>query len=452
MATATETREVSQPTTPAIADSAGIDLDWLAKKIDYRLYQDCVHCGLCTASCPTYVETGDENDSPRGRIYLMRAVADRRLEVGEHVRGHLELCLDCRACETACPSGVQYGRLIEPFKVALKMSESAAAKSNPIESLILQHLFPYSGRVKFALAPARLLQRLGVLDAIERSGLLKILPSTLGRMATMLPKFRKKSTSGLAEVMPAIGVKRARVALFLGCVADAMFPETNAATARVLRRNGCEVVVPRGQVCCGAIHYHSGVEGPAIDFARQNMKIFLDDSIDAVITNAAGCGAMLKDYAHLVPAADRARAERFVSKVRDISEYLVELGPIAPANGFKTKVAYHDACHLCHAQRIRTQPRELLAMIPGIDLVPLEESELCCGAAGTYNLVQPEMADRLGKRKVDQIAATGAEVVAAGNVGCILQIERKIKERGLKIEVAHPVDLLDRAYENTSHL
>jgi glycolate oxidase iron-sulfur subunit len=452
MATATETREVSQPTTPAIADSAGIDLDWLAKKIDYRLYQDCVHCGLCTASCPTYVETGDENDSPRGRIYLMRAVADRRLEVGEHVRGHLELCLDCRACETACPSGVQYGRLIEPFKVALKMSESAATKSNPIESLILQHLFPYSGRVKFALAPAKLLQRLGVLDAIERSGLLKILPSTLGRMATMLPRFRKKSTSGLAEVMPAIGVKRARVALFLGCVADAMFPETNAATARVLRRNGCEVVVPRGQVCCGAIHYHSGVEGPAIDFARQNMKIFLDDSIDAVITNAAGCGAMLKDYAHLVPAADRARAERFVSKVRDISEYLVELGPIAPANGFKTKVAYHDACHLCHAQRIRTQPRELLAMIPGIDLVPLEESELCCGAAGTYNLVQPEMADRLGKRKVDQIAATGAEVVAAGNVGCILQIERKIKERGLKIEVAHPVDLLDRAYENTSRL
>lgn len=452
MATATETREVSQSTTPAIADSAGIDLDWLAKKIDYRLYQDCVHCGLCTASCPTYVETGDENDSPRGRIYLMRAVADRRLEVGEHVRGHLELCLDCRACETACPSGVQYGRLIEPFKVALKMSETSAAKSNPIESLILQHLFPYSGRVKFALAPAKLLQRLGVLDAIERSGLLKILPSTLGRMATMLPRFRKKSTSGLAEVMPAIGVKRARVALFLGCVADAMFPETNAATARVLRRNGCEVVVPRGQVCCGAIHYHSGVEGPAIDFARQNMKIFLDDSIDAVITNAAGCGAMLKDYAHLVPAADRARAERFVSKVRDISEYLVELGPIAPANGFKTKVAYHDACHLCHAQRIRTQPRELLAMIPGIDLVPLEESELCCGAAGTYNLVQPEMADRLGKRKVDQIAATGAEVVAAGNVGCILQIERKIKERGLKIEVAHPVDLLDRAYENTSRL
>ena len=450
MATATDTRDVPKTTTPAIADTAGIDLEWLARKIDYRLYQDCVHCGLCTASCPTYVETGDENDSPRGRIYLMRAVADGRLDVTDAVRGHLELCLDCRACETACPSGVQYGRLIEPFKVALKMSETGSAKSNPIETLILQHLFPYSGRVKFALAPAKLLQRTGLLDAIERAGLLKLLPSALGRMAAMLPKYRKRSASGLAEVMPAIGVKRARVALFLGCVADAMFPETNAATARVLQRNGCEVVVPRGQVCCGAIHYHSGVEGPAIDFARQNMKIFLDDKIDAVITNAAGCGAMLKDYAHLLPAAERVGAERFVSKVRDISEFLVELGPIAPANGFKAKVAYHDACHLCHAQRIKTQPRELLAMIPGIELVPLEESELCCGAAGTYNLVQPEMADRLGNRKVDQIAATGAAVVAAGNVGCILQIERKIKERGLKIDVAHPVDLLDRAYESAN--
>lgn len=430
---------------PAAAPGSAIDLNWLSEKIPYRRYQECVHCGLCTASCPTYVETCDENDSPRGRIYLMRAVADGRLEMGPGVRQHLELCLDCRACESACPSGVKYGQMIEPFKIALQQNAGPGEKTGLLLRLILHHLFPYSGRVKAALAPARLMQRLGLIDLADRSGLTRLLPTTLRRLQAMLPQLSGRS-SRLPEVLPAIGPKRARVALFTGCVADAMFPETNAATARVLQQNGCEVVVPRGQVCCGAIHYHSGVEEPALEMARRNMAVFGAEGVDAIIVNAAGCGAMLKDYAHILPGADHDRAEAFTAKVKDISEFLMALGPIAPKHPISATVTYHDACHLCHAQQVRSQPRALLGMIPGLKLVPLEESEICCGAAGTYNLTQPEMSERLGRRKLDNIEATGAQMVATGNVGCILQIARKVKERGESIEVVHPVDLLDRSY------
>jgi len=444
-----QTGRVETPATPAARDDgaadAGIDLDWLSRKIPYRRYQECVHCGLCSASCPTYIETCNENDSPRGRIYLMRAVADGRLVMGPGVRKHLELCLDCRACESACPSGVQYGKMIEPFKIALNAAATGRDKASLLERLILHHLFPHAGRVRWALAPARLLQRSGALDWAERIGLTRLLPPTLRRMQAMLPKL-SRSHGRLPEVLPPKGPKRARVALFLGCVADAMFPETNAATARVLQENGCEVVIPRTQACCGAIHYHSGVEQPALDLARRNLASFGEAQVDAIIVNAAGCGAMLKDYAHILPADSHDEAARFVAKVKDISEFLMALGPILPRTAVPLRVTYHDACHLCHGQQIRSQPRALLAMIPGLEVVPLEESEICCGAAGTYNLTQPEMSERLGRRKMDHIEATGSQMVVTGNVGCILQIARQIKDRGRPIEVAHPVDLLDRAY------
>jgi glycolate oxidase iron-sulfur subunit len=449
MATATATTPPidthAAPAPTALIEEPGVDLAWLAEKIDYRRFQECVHCGLCTASCPTYVETGNENDSPRGRIYLMRGVADGRLAMSDEVREHLHLCLDCRACESACPSGVQYGRLIEPFKVALHRQPSEIDRPSLLQQLILHHLFPYAKRVRLALAPARWLQQLGALDWIERVGLTRFLPPTLRRMQAMLPELSGPRSS-LPEVLPPIGPRRAKVALFTGCVADAMFPETNAATARVLQQNGCEVVVPRGQVCCGAIHYHSGSEEPAFAFARTNMRVFNPDDFDAIIVNAAGCGAMLKDYAHLLPAGDHEAAARFVAKVKDVSEFLMQLGPVPPSHAIPMTVTYHDACHLCHAQQIRSQPRALLQMIPGLELVGLDESEICCGAAGTYNLTQPEMSERLGRRKMDHIAATQAQMVVTGNVGCILQIARKIKERGSAIRVAHPIDLLDRAY------
>ncbi len=445
------TTAVKEPSTPAPAAAASarsvVDLDWLAEKIPYRRYQECVHCGLCTASCPTYLETRDENDSPRGRIYLMRAIVDGRLAMAPAVREHLELCLDCRACESACPSGVKYGHMIEPFKIALARSAEHAPESGMIERLLMRHLFPYRDRVRRALAPARMLQSLGVLDWTERVGLTKLLPGPLRRMQAMLPRL-ERSAGQLDEVLPAMGVKRARVGLFLGCVGDAMFPGTTAATARVLQRNGCEVVVPRGQVCCGAIAYHSGSERPALELAARNLQVFEQAGVDAIVVNAAGCGAMLKDYTHIMPAADADKARAFVAKVKDVSEYLIGLGLIAPEGRVPMKATYHDACHLCHAQQVRSQPRALLEMIPGLELVPLEESEICCGAAGTYNLTQPEMAERLGRRKMDNIEATGATAVLTGNVGCILQIARKVKERGRAIEVAHPIDILDRAYQN----
>jgi glycolate oxidase iron-sulfur subunit len=435
-------------TTPTTPSDPGIDLAWLASKIPYSHFQECVHCGLCTASCPTYVETGDENDSPRGRIYLMRAVADGRIGASAEVRHHLDLCLDCRACESACPSGVKYAQIIEPFKIALHASAKGDDRPGILQRLILHHLFPYAGRVKMALAPAKLLQRMGILDKLEKIGLMKLLPPTLRRMQAMLPTLTGDGRR-LPEVLPPIGPKRARIALFLGCVADAMYPETNAATARVLQANGCEVVVPRSQNCCGAIHYHSGSEALAVDLARKNIATFDPDSFDAIIINAAGCGAMFKDYAHLLPAEDHEAAKKFVAKVKDISEFLIELGPIAPSFSLPMKVTYHDACHLCHGQQIRSQPRKLLSMIPGLELIPLEESELCCGAAGTYNLSQPEMSEKLGHRKMENITATGAAIVTTGNVGCILQIARQIKQAGSQVEVVHPVDLLDRAYRGS---
>jgi len=446
MAIAVSEGNVTTHADEAPPGESAIDLEWLSQKIPYRRYQECVHCGLCTASCPTYIETCDENDSPRGRIYLMRAIADGRLEMGPGVREHLGLCLDCRACESACPSGVQYGHMIEPFKIAMQQSAQGSEKGSLLQRLILRHLFPYPGRVRLALAPARLLQRVGFLNWAERTGLVRLLPPTLRRMQAMLPEL-SRSRQRLPRLLPAIGPKRARVGLFLGCVADAMLPDTNAATARVLQQNGCEVVIPADQVCCGAIHYHSGVEKPALDLARRNMAAFRAAEVDAIIVNAAGCGAMLKDYAHLLPADQEPEAARFVAQVKDISEFLMALGPIPPEGVVRAKVTYHDACHLCHAQQIRSQPRALLGMIPGIELVPLEESEICCGAAGTYNLTQPEMSQRLGRRKLDHIVATGADVVVTGNVGCILQIARQIKDRGSPIAVAHPVDLLDRAYQ-----
>ena len=313
----------------AKGSGAGIDLEWLSRKIEYRNFQECVHCGLCTASCPTYVETGNENDSPRGRIYLMRAVTDGRLAMGPDVRRHLELCLDCRACESACPSGVRYGNLIEPFKIALQKDAPAEAQgqlapaADPPSPVSLRRTGQGCTSAGAVLSEAWT-DGLGGEDGPDEA--VAANPAADGGDAAQAYRLGTR----LPEVLPAIGPKRARVALFLGCVADAMYPETNAATARVLQQNGCEVVIPRGQSCCGAIHYHSGVEGPALEFARRNMSLFDLDNLDAVIVNAAGCGAMLKDYPHILPAAEHDQAARFVAKVKDISEFLVALGPVAP--------------------------------------------------------------------------------------------------------------------------
>jgi glycolate oxidase iron-sulfur subunit len=420
--------------------------------IDYELFLDCVHCGLCTSACPTYVELGHEADSPRGRIYLMRAVIDGRLDLNAEVRRHLDLCLDCRACETACPSGVQYGKLIEPFRIHMAKSAPTASTLGWFQRWMLFHVTPYAWRTRLALAPARLLQWTKMDRLLERSGLLRLLPRSLRQMHDMLP--RLESPYGrLPEVLPAEGKRRARVALFTGCAADAFFPQTTLNTARVLQRHGCEVWIPRGQGCCGALHYHAAQEGPALAFAAANCMAFAPGlsgssaAVDAIIVNAAGCGAILKDYAHLLHSTPSAEAGKtFASKVRDVSEFLVELGPIKPQYPLPLRAAYHDACHLCHAQQIRKQPRQLLEMIPGLEVIPLAEPEICCGAAGSYNLTQPEMAERLGQRKVKNILAAGVEAVFSGNVGCTLQIGRYLRQQHLELWVAHPVDALWASY------
>lgn len=414
--------------------------------IDYELFLDCVHCGLCTASCPTYVELGNENDSPRGRIYLMRAVTDGRLELNSQVRRHLDLCLDCRACETACPSGVQYGKLIEPFRAAMEQMGDGGQKTNDwFHRWILFGLFPYPDRLRSTLIPARLAQWLGLDKLLLNTGMWKLLPPRLGRLMTMLPKLGRPLPP-LPAVLPAKGTRRARVALFTGCVGDALFRETNWATARVLQENGCEVVVPASQACCGAIHLHAGSSEPAREFADRNVAAFDPQDVDAVLVNIAGCGSMLKDYAHHWHDEQQPARARFAAKVKDVSEFLDELGLVPPPGPIQVTATYHDACHLVHAQKIREQPRHLLQQIPGLRLVDLPESELCCGAAGTYNLTEPEMAGRLSRRKMQNILSTGARVVLTANAGCLMQIACEARMQGQVLKIMHPMELLDLSY------
>jgi glycolate oxidase iron-sulfur subunit len=439
----------SRHSLPVVSSSDGV-----RPHLDYELVLDCVHCGLCTASCPTYVETGHEADSPRGRIYLMRQVLDGVLPLDADVERHLDLCLNCRACETACPSGVQYGRILEPFRLA--MAERSPGRQvrtlSRWQRWLLFHVFPYRGRNRWVLAPARLLQWTGVDALLERLGLLRLLPRSLRTMREMLPPL-EPHYGQLPEVLEAEGRRRARVALFLGCVADALYPQTNYATARVLQANGCEVWIPPAQTCCGALHYHAAEEKAAQDLAAANCQVFGATEaerfaqLDAIITNAAGCGAQLKDYGHLMQNTPYAEAAaRLQSKVRDVHEFLAELGLQPPRYPLPLRATYHDACHLRHAQQIARAPRAVLEQIPQLELVPLPESELCCGAAGSYNLTQPEMAARLGDRKAERIRSTGAQAVLTGNVGCLMQITRHLRSSGTPLWVAHPMDALWAAY------
>ena len=421
--------------------------------IDYELLLDCVHCGLCTSACPTYVENGHEADSPRGRIYLMRNVIDGQLALDDTVKQHLDLCLNCRACETACPSGVQYGKLIEPFREYMGKLDPGR-QVRPLSALqrwMLFRIFPSRARTRLALAPARLAQWTGLDWLARKTGLLKLLPKRIRDMHGMLPSLHRHYGT-LPEVLPAEGPRRARVALFLGCVADAIYPETQVATARVLQKNGCDVWIPRNQQCCGALHYHAAMEEPARGLAAQNLAAFgftgpKLEELDAVIINAAGCGAMLKDYEHLLHHSEHAEAaKKFVAKAKDITEFLWELGPIEPTHPLPIRATYHDACHLRHAQQIASPPRKLLEMIPGLELVSLPESEICCGAAGSYNLTQPEMAGRLGDRKAAHIRETGAQAVLMGNVGCLMQVSRHLKMVAPDVWVAHTIDALWASY------
>jgi glycolate dehydrogenase iron-sulfur subunit len=405
--------------------------------VAYDRFLDCVHCGLCLQACPTYVELGTEMDSPRGRIYLMRALSEGTLTMTREVARHLDLCLGCRACETACPSGVHYGALIEGARSFVE----AEHRRRPLDRWrrrAIEWVFPHPQRLRWLLLPVRVAQWTGLWPVIGR-----LLP-----VAGMLPAVRPGGS--LREVSSAEGEERKRVGLLAGCVAQVLFGETNQATVRVLTRNGCTVIVPPAQSCCGALSLHNGSRPTALACARRVIDAFAED-LDVIIANAAGCGAMLRQYGELLAEDSEyaERARRFSAKVRDVTEWLVELGIEPPPPVSPVRITYHDACHLAHGQQVREQPRALLRAIRGVELVDLPESELCCGSAGSYNLTEPAMAARLQARKIGNIERTNAQCVVAANPGCILQIRaglaRRWRGRG-KISVLHPVEALDRAY------
>lgn len=403
--------------------------------VAYDKFLDCVHCGLCLQACPTYVELGTEMDSPRGRIYLMKGLEEGTLPMTADVARHLDLCLGCRACETACPSGVHYGELIESARSFVEEQYQRPLRDR-VRRRMVTLLFPHPQLLRALLLPLRLIELVGVLAVLRR----------VNALAAMLPRLGRWDP--LPSDVPARGTERQRVGLLAGCVAQVLFAETNRATVRVLTRNGCSVTAPTRQTCCGALYLHAGARQQALDCARRNIDSFPSD-LSAILTNAAGCGAMLKEYGELLAddPAYAARARAFSAKVRDITEFLAML-PLTPPRGkLHMRVTYHDACHLAHGQGVRDAPRRLLQQIPGLELVELAESDTCCGSAGSYNITEPEMARRLGDRKAANICATGSTCIAAANPGCVMQIQASLQRAGVAATVLHPVELLDRAYE-----
>ncbi|MFL6128104.1 MAG: (Fe-S)-binding protein [Mycobacteriales bacterium] len=406
-----------------------------------ELVADCVHCGFCLPSCPTYALWGEEMDSPRGRIYLMNQGLSGEPMTDSMVL-HFDRCLGCMACVPACPSGVQYDRLIEATRAQVERRHQRSRKDRLLRAAVFA-VFPYPRRLAVLRAPLRAYQRTGLQALVRRSGLLARLAPTLAAMEDIAPQVGR--VRRLPERVPARGTRRAVVGMLTGCVQGAFFPEVNAATARVLALEGCDVVIPRGQGCCGALSVHNGREPEAQAFARGLVDAFAGAGVERVVVNAAGCGSSMKEYAELLAddPAYAARAAGFAAKVRDVAEVLTELGPVATRHPLPVTAAYHDACHLANAQGIRTQPRELLRAIPGLQLREIAEPELCCGSAGVYNVLNPQPAAELGDRKAGNVLATGAELLVTANPGCLMQVAAALRRRGGRIGLAHTVEVLD---------
>jgi glycolate oxidase iron-sulfur subunit len=426
------------------------------KDLDYSVVQQCMHCGLCLPTCPTYDATKLERNSPRGRISLMRAIADGRLETTKAFADEMYFCLGCLACMTACPAGVNYAEL---FEHARAEAEQANVLVGPQRALIrgftLRWLFMDQRRLQWLGKLMGLYQQLGLQTLVRKSGVLKLLPKRLRELEAMTPPVQADFSADLIPPLtPAATQKRYRVAVLTGCAQDLIFSDVNRDTVEVLSRNGCEVITPPEQSCCGSLHAHNGEWDLAQILARRNIDQFPPEQFDAIITNAAGCGSHLKHYAKLLEGDPRyeKRAHLWDAKVKDIHEWLAQIGIAAPsADGLREQtVTYHEACHLCHGQKISAQPRAVLKAIPKLKLVELHESTWCCGSAGIYNIVQPEMATELLHRKLDNIAVAGAHTVATGNPGCLLQIQNGARQRGLPLRIVHPITLLAEAYRGAT--
>ncbi|MBK9137721.1 MAG: (Fe-S)-binding protein [Verrucomicrobia bacterium] len=426
----------------------------LLKSLDYSVVQQCMHCGLCLPTCPTYDATKLERHSPRGRIALMRAIADDRLPPTRTFGEEMYFCLGCLACMTACPAGVNYAELFEHARAEVeRVGHLRNLRRNIIRWFTVKWLFMDLRRLRFLGRLMRIYQWrwLGMQGFLRRWGILRLLPRRLRELEAMTPVIPPRFSHQLiAEITPAVGERRHVVAMLTGCAQDLIFSDVNRDTVEVLARNGCEVYTPRDQHCCGSLHAHNGELELARELARRNLDQFPPEWFDAIITNAGGCGSHLKHYGQLL-AEDPAycdRARLWDRKCRDIHEWLVMIGFQPPKTGpvWPLVVTYHESCHLSHGQKVVQQPRQLLRTIPNLQLVELPESNWCCGSAGIYNLTQPEMAGQLLDRKIRHLKSTGATVVATANPGCQLQLINGAKAHGLEIRVAHPMTLLAEAY------
>jgi glycolate oxidase iron-sulfur subunit len=421
------------------------------KGLDYSVMQQCMHCGLCLPTCPTYDATKVERHSPRGRISLMRAIADGRLDATRTFADEMYFCLGCLACMTACPAGVNYAELFEHARAEAEASGVLRSpRRNLIRAFAIRWLFMDLSHLRLVGRVLRIYQQLGLQTLVRRSGVLKLLPKRLQELEAITPDIQPKFSAELIALLtPAVGPKKYRVAMLIGCAQDLIFSDINRDTVEVLARNGCEVFTPPKQLCCGSLHAHNGEWELAQQLARKQLEQFPPDQFDAIITNAGGCGSHLKHYRKLLAddPAYRDRAALWDKKVKDIHEWLIEIGVKPPGTTSPPQlVTYHESCHLAHGQKITAQPRQLLGLIPNLELVELPESLWCCGSAGIYNIVQPEMANQLLDRKLNHIKSTGASIVANGNPGCLLQLINGAKQQGLKLRVVHPVTLLAEAY------
>ncbi len=408
---------------------------------DAALVGDCVHCGFCLPSCPTYVLWGEEMDSPRGRIYLMGQGLEGE-PMTDSMVGHFDACLGCMACVTACPSGVQYDKLIEATRAQVERRYERRWRDRALRSAIFG-LFPYPSRLRAMRGPLRAYQASGLSRLLRRRATLQRISPTLAAMESLAPRLTGREQ--VAEHTPARGPRRGSVGMLLGCVQREFFPGVNAATARVLSAEGFDVFAPKTQGCCGALSVHNGRADEARRFARRLIDVFADADVDRVIVNAAGCGSTMKEYADLLAddAAYAARARAFADGARDVSQFLADQGTVAPRYPLELSVAYHDACHLGHAQGVRAQPRSLLREIPGLEIREIAEGELCCGSAGIYNVLFPEPARELGDRKAANVTATGAQLLVTANPGCLMQVSASLQRGGRSMGMAHTVEVLD---------
>ncbi len=421
------------------------------KKLDFSVLQQCIHCGMCLPTCPTYTETKLEKNSPRGRIALMKAVAEEKIPITPAFGEELYYCLGCLACETACPAGVHYGEMFEHARADIEQTEVLA---NPKRSFIrywtLKFIFTDPKRLRLLGRLLYFYQASGLQSLIRKSGLLILLPKKLRGLEALTPTVLKEFSDELIQPTESPLTHKYRVGMLTGCVQDLTFSDVNRDTVDVLLENGCEVVTPREQYCCGSLHAHNGELEVSREMARRNIDAFDLDQIDAIITNAAGCGSHLKNYGHLLENDPlySARAKVWSAKLKDIHEWLVEIGIRPPTTSSPQTVTYHEACHLCHGQKITKQPREVLKSVPGLKLIELKESTWCCGSAGIYNITQPEMSKKLLDQKMNHLMKTGAETVASANPGCSVQLQSGMRTCSTPMKIEHPVSILAKAYRN----